>query len=758
MPAELVDLATIAEALGVTYTTARNKMATSPHWPPHHDRAGLGGAKRWRVVDLPTAFPRRNTTLDVRAAVQRHLAAQAVAGLTPALSQGESKKSPAPSGEPLPAGLPSPADPSPPASGAGGLTPGGAGVAFGPPAGLLPAPAAPALPSFAEGVALIGAVLSATDAAAKANAEVAHRRYEILRPILDRRIVGRAALEAHAASHGTTATTVYRWLKQYRQGGIAALADRPRSDAGTARVLVGEVWETAARGAGIKKAKRAEIAQRMVQVVGGLWAQTTTPSWTQVAHLARPELVRLSIEAGMPEDVARKACVLPRRFVEGEKRFNLIALAERDAKGFYDRVVTSIHRSRRQLMPGEVVFGDVSPADIPVLRDDGSMGWARLIAWRDAATNMWHITGYLANPGAGVRREHVALSFAQMCAEAPWGMPRRLYLDNGSEYSWTEMLEAWAGLARFTGGVFGGAFGGAHGADGLGEDGRIWRTEPFKPRAKLIEGGFSNLLNYMGWNPHFAGSDRLTKKTRALGRAVQPTTLAELKTFIGQAIQYYHGVPQSGFLAGLSPVEKLHDCLDRGFKRVTVDADALALAFSEVAERRVRAGQIEFGGWYYHHPDLYAHQGEQLTVRWARHAPDAAYVFHPRTRQFLCAALPAPVFQFADPEGAKHAARLAKEARQAVSVMKGQVAWLEPRDLMGEFAKLAGVAQAIERSAEGERRIQVSDDARAMLEARNAAVLAAIGRADATVERERLLRSRAEEADEEEALAREMFG
>ena len=90
----------------------------------------------------------------------------------------------------------------------------------------------------------------------------------------------------------------------------------------------------------------------------------------------------------------------------------MVATASRDGKGHYDHHQTSITRSRAMLRPGDIVFGDVSPSDIPVTRPDGTLGWARLIAWQDAATNMLHITGFLSNPGGGVRREHVALAFA----------------------------------------------------------------------------------------------------------------------------------------------------------------------------------------------------------------------------------------------------------------------------------------------------------------------------------------------------------
>lgn len=554
----------------------------------------------------------------------------------------------------------------------------------------------------------------------------AERRLSLLRPLLDlgERAPGRRAVaERLAMDSGVSVQTLYRWAARYARGGLAALMDRPRSDRGQSRVLISSAWEIAARWATIPQAVRLEIARGVVSVIRGLWARQGARSWRQVALLAQADLFRRSVSAGMPEDLARRVCRIPRKFVEAERRFAVAAIAARDAKGFYDRVIPAVTRSRDGLRPGDVVFGDVSPADIPVRRPDGSPGWARLIAWQDAATNMLHVTGYLANPGAGVRREHVALAFCAMCAEAPFGMPRRLYLDNGSEFSWTEMLDAWAELARLSGGAFGGAWG----VESLGPHGRVIRSVPFKPRAKSIEGQFGNLVRFFGWHTAFAGSDRLRKKTATLGRGVEPTTIEDLRAFIGEALAFYHGVPQRGHLGGLSPAQAMEEWQNRGFSRTTVEAEALALAFSDRLERKVRAGSVEAGGWHYYAPELHQWEGEKVMVRYPRHAPDAVFVF--RGGRLVAVATPMPVFAFADPEGARHAARMAAEARRVVSVMRGQVAWLDPRDLMGEFARMAGVRRVVERASASERRITLSDEAREMIEAKRKAAEAALAAA-----------------------------
>ncbi len=612
----------------------------------------------------------------------------------------------------------------------------------------------------ADKALIVGMVMDSTASALdRARKEVALKRLMMIEPMLHGHIKTRIQVDRHAASLQQTAGTLYRWLRAYKLGGIQAIAGPVRKDKGEARTYIGDKFDTLAHDNRLPLAKLAEITKQMIDVVRGLWAQNIKNSDRQVSLMASAHLCQLATAAGMPESVARAYCrqewAVPRRFVKAERQYHIICLADRDSKGFYDLVCTSVSRTRAQLEPGDVVFGDVSPCDIPIKRPDGTQAWARLIAWRDAATNLMHVTGFLAEKGAGVRREHVALSFAHMCQHSPWGLPKRLYLDNGSEYNWDEMINSWRALTLWTGQIFSGTWSADYGLD---EVGKVWRTEPYKPRAKLIESGFSQLLWALGWHPCFAGSDRMTKKTRALGKPIDATDQADVTRFVGEAVQYYNSIPQQGrHMQGRSPIEVMGEFQLKGFKKVEVEAEALALSFSDAAMRKVHAGQVTTGGWTYYAPELLAYDGVDVQVNWARHVPDAAYVFHPRTHQFICAALPMPVFGFTDVEGAKTAKKLASQACKVVEVMRGQCAWIEPRELMGEWAALSNVTQVLDTAERTARKIEVSAEGRTMLAARNAAVLAAVAKADTSVEAEKLTRLNDGET-EEEAEARRLFG
>lgn len=56
------------------------------------------------------------------------------------------------------------------------------------------------------------------------------------------------------------------------------------------------------------------------------------------------------------------------------------------------------------------------------------------------------MTFVLLEPKEGIRREHVAQSFEAMVGE--WGLPRMLYLDNGAEYSWADMIDGFTALSK----------------------------------------------------------------------------------------------------------------------------------------------------------------------------------------------------------------------------------------------------------------------------------------------------------------------
>lgn len=546
----------------------------------------------------------------------------------------------------------------------------------------------------------------------------AARRLRIIEPILKlpSRFPGkRAFIELIAEQNDTSAPTLYRWVTAYKHGGLAALADKPRADLGQARVLVSAQFERVMTGLRIPREQIITLSEELMQMVRALWAAGGT-SPKQIWNQAIAKLGLQMIEAGIDEISARAIGKIkfPKRFVEAEKKFKIVATAQRNAKAVYDHHLPAVARTREGLMPGDLVFGDISPIDIPVLRPDGSTAYVRMIAWMDAAINWIFATLYLCPQGTGVRQEHVALSFTHMCESSPFGMAMRLYLDNGSEYQWEDMLKAWSELAYLTGNQTHVEI-----AAMLPPAGKIVRSIPFRPRGKLIEGAFGNLRHLFGWHPAFQGGNRMAKRCANLGEAIKPVPFEELQAFMAAAMADYHATPQSGHLGGKSPQEALDMHLNTGWKPVRVDREVLLLAFSEQEKRQVRGGVIDYAGrqWY---ADKLVGLDKKVDVRYPKHDPQCLFVFD--SGRFLGVALPDNKYGLLDNAGAVEAGRRRGVLNKVIENMAGQVQTIDVMDVLGSRGKLMGVEQTVERAQTEAKQVELSDEAKALIAAKKKAL------------------------------------
>ena len=547
--------------------------------------------------------------------------------------------------------------------------------------------------------------------------EEAARRLRMIEPLLKLppRFPNRRALaEGIARDNAVSAATLYRWIDDYRKGGLPALADKHRADLGQARVLVSAEFERIMTGLGLKREQIIEAAEWLMQLVRSLWAAGGT-SPKQIWNEAIAKLGLKLMEAGLDEISARAVGHIsqPRRFVEAEKKYKLVATASRNAKAIYDNHLPAVARTREGLRPGELVFGDISPLDIPTIRPDGSTAYARMIVWMDAATNWLHTTLYLCPAGTGVRQEHVAQSFSNLCHSSPFGMPLRLYLDNGSEYQWEEMLSAWKELAYLTGNQTHVEL-----ASALPASGKIIRSIPFRPRAKLIESAFGNLRHLFGWHPAFQGGNRMAKRCANLGEAIKPVPYQELQTFLASAMADYHATPQSGQLDGKSPQQALDAALDSDWKPIRVDKEVLLLAFAEQEKRNVKAGVIQYAGqeWY---ADFLVGMHQKVDVRYPKHDPQCLFVFD--QGRFLGVALPQPKYGVLDPAGAKEANRRRSLLKDVIDNMAGQVQTIQATDVIGSRGKLMGVEETVARASQAALPVTLSDEAKALIEAKKKA-------------------------------------
>ncbi|WP_156875489.1 transposase domain-containing protein [Phaeobacter inhibens] len=418
------------------------------------------------------------------------------------------------------------------------------------------------------------------DAKFEADLELARWRHEVIRPllILEKQSAERAALIGELAAvprlfpngnrKAVTKQTLYNWLNAFEAEGLTGLIRKKRTDTGAKRQKITRAWD-AFFAMHIDANTQAQVSDELTTYIRSLWASGER-GWRSISEKSTTRLIELSrdlrvvafdaLDLGRCGDTAKAAtqfgvCYVNRRKVEGERDYRIIAVRDKDNAVFQDKYMPSIRRDYSDLLPRQIVVGDVHPVDIMMRRPDGTVVYPKAIAWYDVATNEIHMTFVLLDQGEGIRREHVAMSFQAMVEE--WGLPQMLYLDNGGEYSWDAMIGGFTQLSRLTQGSMK-----VYDLDGSPDvakrvaSGReaIARSRPYNAKGKPgIEGAFGNIEQvFFATIPGWTAGDRMNKKTHAKGKdpiAFQGDANDFLNT-AGEALEWYHKRPQYGRLNG----------------------------------------------------------------------------------------------------------------------------------------------------------------------------------------------------------------
>lgn len=509
-------------------------------------------------------------------------------------------------------------------------------------------------------------------------------------------------VRALAETQGKAASGIYKDLKKYRRAGVAGLMRKARADIGRKRAVVSLEFDKLCP---LPAETLAGIGAELDRYVAGLWAQGVG-GWKQAQQLGGLKLQELCQANGWHPNLSD--CHLPRHVAERGRDYGLLAVHDNDAKGFYDRYQPDVRRDHAGLRPFGVVVGDVHPLDIGCRRPDGSVAYARLIGWYDVRTHLFVCAPILLQPKEGVRRVHIAQSFAHLCQT--FSVPEALHVDNGGEYSWDEMLAGFAELSKLTG-----LARLEVGAKPALRDKAVIRAKPYNAKSKPIEGCFSVLETvYFSQIQGWIGGDRMTKKTQNLGKEPNPYagTFESLCDELDVMVRRYNAEPQKA-LGGLSPNEALAQARAAGWRPAQVDAAALMLAFAEGDARAVKGGRLVWNGASYYDDRLLGVKGERL-VKVAEHDPRLAFVFEgagERPGKLLCAAAIEPRYGYLDKAGAEERERRIKRMREIVGGMRKYV---HPLTLVEEHKKY--LAAADERPADfgGALLVVLSDEARAM--------------------------------------------
>lgn len=470
-------------------------------------------------------------------------------------------------------------------------------------------------------------------------------------------LASRPHLDLNGKPITLTSRTLRRWLDQADADDLSALARKRRSDSKGRRCLVSRIWDEACP---LPEAEKTRIAVELETYVRSLWAGGA-PGVNRIEAFSTTKLMELCRAAGWP-DATPENCAVGRAMVERHRETALVAIKERDAKRFSDRYAPRIKRNRAYLKPMDVVIGDVHPLD--VIKDhEGREVHARLIAWLDLATYDIHVTPVILDKGRGIRQEDIARAFVAMVQD--WGLPRSLYLDNGSEYKWDGMMagfQALSGLVQaFEVSIKAAtdiqAMTDTDGAAPAPEARAIIRARPYNAQAKPIEGvfgileqGFFSLMD--GW----IGGDRMNKRTHKVGaapRAYEGDT-ADFERDLSTCLELYRSTPQAD---GSSPYDKRRAFYAEGWRPITAERSVFLFAFSEVRRLKVHPGGIEVDGTWGFADVLIPLIGKTVNIRVAKW--DRSHTFYIDDNDQMHAIPMGQAFEHGDPEGAKEQSRRA---------------------------------------------------------------------------------------------------
>lgn len=420
------------------------------------------------------------------------------------------------------------------------------------------------------------------------------------------------------------ATGISNLITKYEKGGLNALIRGPRNETGD-RVIVSRDFD---KSAPFEERELREIWDDLRQHIKNLFLSShgTMP---QIRNLANVRLVELSRAKGWA-DANLENCDVGIAQVRKFKDCRKAAAKTMDAGKFADKFKPRVMRGRAGLLPMEIVMGDVHPVDILNKREDGSEATARMVSWLDLATNRVFYTLFLFEKGRTITQAHIAYSFVQMVRA--WGLPSILYLDNGSEYIWKDMMEGFERLALMVEDFRAYCMNSEdleqriEQADSEdtehGEDPRaVVRATPHNPQGKAAKEGVFGVLERTAFSfiPGWIGGDRMKKKTHKVGQAPRAFngTWEQFQDAFGKAMDYYHARQQGD---GSSPNGKFDRHIKAGWQAVDVDYGVLLMALAERKPYKVANTGIEIAGVTYWHDEMASPyvMGNQVFVYYAK--------------------------------------------------------------------------------------------------------------------------------------------
>ncbi|OQY55440.1 MAG: hypothetical protein B6247_07705 [Candidatus Parabeggiatoa sp. nov. 2] len=510
-----------------------------------------------------------------------------------------------------------------------------------------------------------------------------------------------------------TEDTIYRWIRQYKKDGFIGLYRKPRDDKNKSRVEVTQKWDREMAVYFNEEQKRA-IAQQLDKYIYSLWGSSLI-GYTKVMDSAafwltqQTKAILNDHHVFMLDAQIKQICRLNRRRVFGlsyqdGRALQMLYHYKHHPDVFYDKFDAIILRKRLDLYPLQIVCGDVHHAKYLIKGPDGKRVYPAFICWQDLATNRLFITiKFCRQTGPksreGVTQADISLSYMELVKE--WGIPRTLYLDNGSEYQYNVMKRAVRELN-----------------DNINQQTQIsldippgieaiLRTNPYEPRAKPIEGLFGILVQNH-W-PNIRGFVGNKKHPNQKPKGKEPEyfegSLEEFAKQIDTLITGYHSTPQKT-LEGLSPNSKLQKFIDDGWAgKWTVDEKVLQMAFAEHSFHKIgtndKNGYIRHENAYYRHDCLLKFPGINVEIAFFKHDDSFIFVYLPDEKVPIIAELDTG-FEFFNKDGAKERKRRKDYLRSYIELKFRSINTLKIIDILEEQNQQNPDAKTPESPVNGE--------------------------------------------------------
>jgi hypothetical protein len=471
--------------------------------------------------------------------------------------------------------------------------------------------------------------------------------------------------------------TIARWVEKVQFD--VDLGNKRRSDFGRTSIIVTRQVDKAAQMAGLPDTLLHEIADKLKTKIRSLIVQGASRKLTR--KISETYLYDLTREVGLFNDGL--VFVLPEHLIQNQRDYRKVERFERDRKAHHD-ALPRITRTIDGMQPMDIVMADVHPVDILYTRDDGSIATPRLIGWHCVATGRFFGTVFFCDAGKDITNAHVIESLLSLIRE--WGVPKTLYLDNGSEYNWADAIEP--GLRLLSEQI-------SHqGHDGFG----VTRSKPYAPQTKTIEGIFGVLENtYLRHLPGWIAGDRMRKKTANVGKAPVPFpgNKESLEQVLKSSIALYNTMPQRGQLRNKSPNETYQAAINAGWTMTAANLDAFQMAFSEETIRTVHQGCIQWNGDKWTCPELQSYLGDKVMVLVPKYQHWQRLPIKSQDGRALIGFAEREVsFGYLDPEGAKESARRAACYEQSIKDLKRTTAPVDVQQELTNVVKLLAPPRA----------------------------------------------------------------